>query len=316
MRTYRQVTTEERYIISHLRSQGKGQAEIAREVGRDRSTIWREFRRNSSDEGVYRPSKAVEKTHGRRVRSRKKPQFTEEQFALVERLLLKKWSPDQISKELRINGQLSISYETIYRYIWKDKILGGELHKSLRQSTKKRRKRYGAYDSRGIMAGKRSIDERPRSAENRSRKGHYEIDTMMGRGSKHCVLTMVDRKTGYVIIRKLGSRTTEEVNAQLLKTIECEKIKVRTITADNGTEFHQFRQVEQQTPVRFYFARPYHSWERGTNENTNGLIRQYLPKTMPMTGLTQSACDEIANELNERPRKRYGYKTPNELHFR
>ena len=316
MRRYQQITTEERYIISHLRSQGKGQSEIATELGRDRSTIWREITRNRSACNVYRPSKAVEKTNGRRVRSRKKPQYTEEQFALVERLLLKKWSPDQISKELRMKGLLNISYETIYRYIWKDKILGGELHKYLRQSTKKRRKRYGSYDSRGIMAGKRSIDERPRSAENRSRKGHYEIDTMMGRGSKHCILTMVDRKTGYVIIRKLRSRTTDEVNTELLKTISGERVKIRTITADNGTEFHQYSAVEQQTPVRFYFARPYHSWERGSIENINGLIRQYLPKTMPMTGLTQSACDEIASELNERPRKRYGYRTPNELHFR
>lgn len=316
MRMYQQITTEERYIISALRSQGKGRAEIARELGRDRSTICREIKRNASAEGVYRPSKAVEKARGRRTRSRKKPRFNEEQYGLVKELLAKKWSPDQVSKELSRKGQLSISHETIYKYVWKDKIRGGELYKNLRQSTKKRRKRYGAYDSRGIMAGKRSIDERPRSAENRSRKGHYEIDTMMGRGSKHCILTMVDRKTGYVIIRKLRSRTTDEVNTELLKTISGEKVKIRTLTADNGTEFHQYAQVEQKTNIRFYFARPYHSWERGTNENTNGLIRQYLPKTMPMTGLTQSACDEIANELNERPRKRYGYRTPNELHFR
>jgi transposase, IS30 family len=314
MRTYRQITTEERYIISHLRIQGKGQGEIARELGRDRSTIWREFKRNSSAYSVYRPSKAVEKTQGRRVRSRKKPQFTEEQFALVERMLERKWSPDQISQELRMKGLLSISHETIYRYVWKDKCHGGRLYENLRQSSKKRRKRYGSHDSRGVMAGKRSIDERPKSAENRSRKGHYEIDTMMGRGSKHCIMTMVDRKTGYLIIRKLRSRTTTEVNAELLKTLEGEKTRIKTITADNGTEFHQFGQVEQENPVRFYFARPYHSWERGSNENTNGLIRQYLPKTMPMTGLTQNDCDYIANELNERPRKRYGYRTPNKLH--
>jgi len=114
------------------------------------------------------------------------------------------------------------------------------------------------------------------------------MDTVMGRGSKHCIMTMVDRKTGYLIIRKLRRRTTAEVNAELLKIIEGEKHTLRTITADNGTEFHQFSQVEQQTGVLFYFARPYHSWERGTNENTNGLIRQYLPKTKPMTHLTQT----------------------------
>ena len=126
---------------------------------------------------------------------------------------------------------------------------------------------------------------------------------------------MVDRKTGYLIIRKLRSRTTAEVNAELLKIIEGKQTIVKTITADNGTEFHQFKQIEDQANVLFFFARPYHSWERGTNENTNGLIRQYLPKGTPMTHLTQEDCDAIAGELNERPRKRYGYRTPNDLHF-
>ena len=127
------------------------------------------------------------------------------------------------------------------------------------------------------MAGKRPLEERPRSAENRSRRGHYEMDTVLGRGSKHCILTMVDRKTGFVIIRKLKRRVTEQVNEQLLKIIEGEIYPVRTLSADNGTEFHQFKQIEERTGVPFYFAKPYHSWERGSNENANGLIRQYLP---------------------------------------
>lgn len=315
MRTYKQITTEERYIIAHLRSQGGNPAEIARQLRRDRSTVWREFRRNSSRLGSYRPSKAKEKTSGRRSRSRKKPQFTKIQFGLVVELLKRKWSPDQISHTLRNEKKLLISHETIYRYVWRDKRQGGTLYRNLRQATKKKRKRYGAYDSRGVMAGKRSIDARPLAAHNRSRKGHYEMDTVMGSGSKHCILTMVDRKTGYLIIRKLRSRTTAEVNAELLKIIEGKKTIVKTITADNGTEFHQFKQVEDQASVLFFFARPYHSWERGTNENTNGLIRQYLPKGTSMTRLTQEDCDAIAGELNDRPRKRYGYRTPNDLHF-
>ncbi len=315
MRMYKQITTEERYIIAHLRSQGGNPAEIARQLRRDRSTVWREFRRNSSRLGSYRPSKAAEKTNGRRSRSRKKPQFTEIQFGLVVELLERKWSPDQISNTLRNEKRLLISHETIYRYVWRDKRQGGMLFRHLRQATKKKRKRYGAYDSRGVMAGKRSIDTRPLAAENRSRKGHYEMDTVMGRGSRHCILTMVDRKTGYLIIRKLRRRTTAEVNAELLKIIEGKKTLVKTITADNGTEFHQFKQVEDQASVLFFFARPYHSWERGTNENTNGLIRQYLPKGTSMTRLTQEDCDAIAGELNDRPRKRYGYRTPNDLHF-
>ena len=315
MRPYKQITTEERYTISCLRSQGVSKPDIAMKLGRARSSIWREFRRNCSTLGAYRPSKAVEKTSGRRARSRKKPQFTQEEFAQVVELLTKKWSPDQISKELRLSRRLRISHETIYRYVWRDKQRGGQLFRHLRQAVKRRRKRYGAYDSRGRLAGKRLIDDRPLSAKNRSRKGHYEVDTVMGRGSKHCIMTLVDRKTGYLIIRKLRRRTTAEVNAELLKIIEGGKHTLRTITADNGTEFHQYSQIEQNSGVLFYFARPYHSWERGTVENTNGLIRQYLPKTRPMTHLTQPECDAIATELNERPRKRYGYRTPMELQF-
>ena len=315
MRAYKQITTGERYIISHLRSQGQSPVAIARQLNRDRSTVWREVRRNASALGSYRPSKAVEKTSGRRSRSRKKPQFTADQFLVVVDLLTKKWSPDQISKVLRKRRQLDISHETIYRYIWRDKQKGGELYRHLRHAMKRRRKRYGAHDSRGVMAGKRSIEERPRSAENRSRRGHYEMDTVMGRGSKHCILTMVDRKTGYLIIRKLRRRATADVNAELLRTLAEGSGPIKTITADNGTEFHQFRQVEEATGVAFYFARPYHSWERGTNENTNGLIRQYLPKSSSMARLTQEQCDAIATEINERPRKRHGYRTPMELHF-
>lgn len=315
MRLYTQITTEERYIIAHLKREGSSKTQIAREVGRHRSTISREVRRNSNSLGVYRSSKANEKANGRRSRTRKKPQFSKDEYSIVEELLMKKWSPEQISNYLGLQGRLFISYETIYRHLWRDKRLGGELYKHLRHAMKRRRKRYGSHDSRGIMAGKRPLEERPRSAENRSRRGHYEMDTVLGRGSNHCILTMVDRKTGFVIIRKLKRRVTAQVNEQLLKILEGEKYAVRTLTADNGTEFHQFKQVEERTGVPFYFAKPYHSWERGTNENANGLIRQYLPKTMPMTWVTQTECDRIATELNERPRKRYGYRTPMELHF-
>jgi transposase, IS30 family len=315
MRPYTQITTEERYIIAHLKRKGSSKAEIARQVGRHRSTIGREVRRNSNRQGVYRSSKASEKANGRRSRTRKKPQFSKEDYSIIEGLLRKKWSPEQISNYLRIEGRMLISYETIYRHLWRDKRLGGELYKHLRHAMKRRRKRYGSHDSRGVMAGKRPLEQRPRSAENRSRKGHYEMDTVMGRGSRHCIMTIVDRKTGYLHIRKLRRRATEEVNTELLRIIEKGNPLFKTLTADNGTEFHQYRQVEEATGVLFYFAKPYHSWERGSNENANGLIRQYLPKTEPMTKLTQIECDKIAAELNERPRKRYGYKTPMELHF-
>ena len=162
------------------------------------------------------------------------------------------------------------------------------------------------------MVGKRHISERPRAVELRVRMGHWEGDTVMGSDMRHCVLTLVERVSGYVIIKKLTARTKEQAAAALKQAISEVKHKVRTITLDNGTEFHDYDKVEAECAVKFYFATPYHSWERGTNENTNGLIRQYLPKGMCMRQITQADCDAIAAELNDRPRRRLGFRTPSE----
>ena len=162
------------------------------------------------------------------------------------------------------------------------------------------------------MVGKRHISERPKAVEMRVRMGHWEGDTVMGSDLRHCVLTMVERVSGYVIIKKLTARTKEQAAGALKQAISEVKRKVHTITLDNGTEFHDYEKVEAVHAVKFYFATPYHSWERGTNENTNGLIRQYLPKGMCMRHVTQADCDAIAAELNDRPRRRLGFKTPSE----
>jgi IS30 family transposase len=310
---YRQITSEERYMISALRRQGCSQSEIARQLNRHRSTISREVRRNSSrGDGRYRPSKAVEKTSGRRSRSRRNTQFSNKDFRLVTKLLREDWSPEQISGTLRKTGQLRISHETIYRHIWTDRRRGGELYKHLRGAQKKRRKRYNSYDSRGRLAGKRAIAERPASAENRTRIGHWEIDTVIGTGTRDCIVTLVERKTGYLLIGKLRARTTEEANKRTIQLLRRHLEKCRTITSDHGTEFHGYKEIEKKIGVKFYFATPYHSWERGTSENTNGLIRQYLPKGTSMAHLTQYKCNTITNKLNRRPRKRLGFRTPRE----
>ena len=231
---------------------------------------------------------------------------------LVERLLKEEdWSPEQIAGRLDHEGRLQICHETIYRHVWNDKRHGGLLHTHLRQATKQRRKRHGTYDSRGRLAGKRPIEERPAAADNRSRVGHWEADTVLGDG-KPCVLTLVERKTGYVEIGKLNARTAKELSHRTIQLIQRQPRPVNTITADNGTEFHGYAHVERATDARFYFATPHHAWERGTNENTNGLIRQYLPKRQSMASLTQYECNAIARKLNRRPRKRLEYKTPEE----
>ncbi|GAB2191546.1 hypothetical protein MAH1_31540 [Sessilibacter sp. MAH1] len=207
----------------------------------------------------------------------------------------------------------SISYETIYQYIWEDKRNGGTLWQLLRQSSKKRRKRYNAYDSRGRLTNKKSISERPLSVENKRFFGHWEIDTVFGKGSKHCIVTLVERKSKYLLIGKLPNKSTKELNQRVLKLILQNASRFKTITADNGTEFHQYQAIEELSGVTFYFATPYHSWERGLSENTNGLIRQYLPKNQSMESVTQHQCNYIAKQLNQRPRKCLRYKTPEEV---
>ena len=313
--TYRQITSEQRYMLAALRAQGFCAAQIARALGCHRSAIGREVARNRTPaDGRYRTQKAQEMTNGRRSRSRRNKRFSETALARVEELLGKRWSPQQIAGRLASDEALSISHETIYRHVWRDKKAGGTLYTHLRCARKQRRKGYGHYDSRGRLAGKRHISQRPASVETRSEKGHWEIDTVMGTGSKDCIMSLVERKTGLLIIGKLSNRTCEALNARTIRLINSSPGPFTTITADNGTEFHGYADIEKLAHTTFYFATPYHSWQRGTNENTNGLIRQYLPKATSMANLTQWHCNSIAYRLNTRPRKRLGYKTPLECY--
>jgi IS30 family transposase len=311
---YRQITSGERYTLAALHTQGFSQAAIARELGKHPSSISRELKRNSARfDGCYRPGIAGERTRGRRSRSRRNSRFTQADLELVRILLKEKFSPEQASAYLRQHGLLRISHETIYMYLWRDLKAGGELWKDLRGSVKKRRKRYGANDSRGRLAGKKMIGDRPPEVETREELGHWEMDTVMGNhASHHCIVSLVERVSGYVIIGKLRDRTKETLTVRAIQLIRQHRRLFKTITADNGTEFHDYEKIERATGVPVYFANPYHSWERGTNENTNGLIRQYLPKRVSMKGVTQHRCKAIALQLNIRPRKRHGFKSPAE----
>jgi IS30 family transposase len=276
--TYRQITVEERYRLGLLRQLGLSTATIARMLGRHRSTIGREVRRNGTfHDACYRPQLADWYARGRRSRSRRNRRFSPADWERIQSLVRRDWSPEQIAGRLRLEGALCISHETIYRYIWADKHAGGTLYRHLRGARKRRRKRYGRHDSRGRLPGKRPITARPAAADARAEVGHWEADTMLVRAQPR---------------------------------------PVRTITVDNGTEFHEYAALERATATRFYFATPHHAWERGTNENTNGLLRQYLPKGASMARLTQYDCNRIATQLNRRPRKRLGYHTPEECYER
>ena len=289
MMKYQQLTLDERVLISYLLKQGLNLSDIARQLGRNRSTISRELRRNRCHgiDQCYRWFRANRRTVSRRRRSRRNRHYTERDFAIVRRFLRKEWSPEQIVGIIRRFKLMKrrMSHETIHQYIWRDKAAGGQ-------------------------AGKRHISERPKIVETRRTREHVEIDTVIGKGSKDCIVTLVERKSGYVFIGKLKDRTSRSLNQGTIKLLKRETAKFKTITADNGTEFNQYPEIEEATGTRFYFATPHHSWERGTNENTNGLIRQYIPKGTSMKDLTQAQCDRIATKLNTRPRKRHSCKTP------
>lgn len=312
-----QITLEERYAIQAMRRQRLSIRAIARELGRAPSTVSRELSRNRRPSGRYSPDVAHSYTVARRRRSRRNTHFTDDEWVLVEHLVSLDWSPEQVSGWLRLHGIMRISHETIYLYIWRDKARGGKLWMHLRQATKKRRKRYRSYDSRGRLAGKRHISERLPEVETRREVGHWEIDTVMGNEhGRNSVVTLVERATGFLVMGKLARHCAADTVERCIELIERQAGRVVTITADNGTEFHSYKQIEAATGVEFYFATPHHSWERGTNENTNGLIRQYLPKRTSMAHVTQDDCDAIAAKLNSRPRKRLGYKTPEECYAR
>ncbi len=316
MRNYQQLSQDERYYISKRHGIGDSLSEIARVLHRDTSTISREIKRNKRNyDGGYRAETAHEHALAKRKKARRGSQFTMEQWEQVILLIQIDWSPDQISNHFKFNGTFTISHQTIYKLIKDDKKAGGSLHKHLRNTRKQRRKQYKSHDSRGVLPGKRNISERPKEVEHRLVVGHWEGDTVIGNDGHHCVLTLVERKSGFVIIKKLSARTAEGVVNAAFDAIYEHLARFITITFDNGTEFHRYKELENHFPIKCYFANPYHSWERGTNENTNGLIRQYLPKKTSMAHITQSDCDWIANRLNTRPRKRHGYKTPEEVYY-
>lgn len=311
--SYKQITRVERYLIVYHLRQGLCPAQIARVLGRHRSTISREIRRNFYTNGSYVACRADGYAVARRRRCRRGPKVKEWEWSIVSQFIQEDWSPEQVALVLKHYDVFQISHETIYRYIWRDKENGGRLFRHLRQSPKQRRKRYRSNDSRGILRGKRGIQDRPVGATTRSELGHFEVDLMHSTKSTDCLMTLVDRKSRLLLIRKLKNKSTDEVKRALVSAIR--QYGIRTVTSDNGPEFHDYKRIEELTGVTFYFAAPYHSWERGTCENTNGLIRQYIPKRTSMALVTQGDCELIEDKLNSRPRKVLNLKTPAEAHY-
>ena len=308
---YRHLSDEERRTMTALGMAGYSEPEIARKLQRSRSTIHRERRRNRCRDGKYRRYKATLRAAARRKSASRRSHYTKRQWRIIDRLLMKKWSPEQIAETLKAERTMTISHQSIYRHIRQDRRLGGTLYTHLRGGGKRCRKRYGSIEGRGKAKGKRSIEDRPASIDNRTTRYHWEADTVIGAiGCKHCLVTLVERKTGYMLIGKLPNRTAKAASAKIIQMLKKFPVKVLSITCDNGTEFHAFKTIERALDIKVYFAHPHSAWERGTNENTNGLLRQYAPKGVSMKHLSQWDCNAIARNLNTRPRKRLGYKTP------
>lgn len=313
--SYTHITTEQRYEIDVLKRQGYSNKKIAEAIGKHPTTVGRELRRNGAG-GRYGAGTAEKRAHQRRsTASQRRHRLTVAlQKTIDEKLRAEQWSPEQISFRLRSEGHQSISHESIYLHVWRDKRAGGDLYKHLRQQ-KKRRKRYGSNDRRGIIANRVSIDERPPVVEERSRIGDWEIDTIIGARQQGAIVTSVERRSRYLVMQPVGSTKAPEVTSALSDMMKPHQKKVLTITSDNGREFAQHETIARTLGADVYFAHPYHSWERGTNENTNGLVRQYFPKGTNLLKIDEEQVESAAEKINNRPRKVLGWKSAREIFF-
>ncbi len=312
MRGYTQLTQAERYQIYILKKAGHHRRRIAEMLGRHLSTIGRELRRNQGLRG-YRPQQAHTRALARRkanVRSRVDGRVWQQ----IEALLREQWSPEQVVSRLAMEQGIRLSHEWIYQHIYADKRAGGDLYRALR-CQKPRRKRYGAYDRRGIIPNQISIEARPSIVETRRRIGDWEGDTVIGKGHRGALVTLVERKSRYTVIRAVRHKTATAVRTAVTEGLAPYKARVHTITYDNGREFTDHAGMARDLATKIYFAHPYASWERGLNENTNGLIRQYFPKHRDLTTVTTAEITHAMYQLNHRPRKCLGFRTPYEIFF-
>lgn len=312
MKSYSQLTQEQRYQIQAYMKAGFNQTQTADFIGVDKSTVSREVRRNRGRRG-YRAQQAhrfcLERRAGK-ARSRIPPAT----WRHVRRLLREDWSPEQISLWLAQETEQPVSCEHIYQYVLADKRAGGSLYRHLR-CQKQRKKRYGAYSRRGQIPNQVSIDQRPAIVDTRQRFGDWELDTIIGKGHRQALVTLVERKSHLTLIAKVARKTADAVSEAIIRLLKPLAPWVHTLTADNGREFAQHQKIARALNAKFYFAHPFASWERGLNENTNGLIRQYFPKKHDFTTITQQQIERVMEKLNNRPRKCLGVKTPNQVFF-
>lgn len=310
--TYTRLTEDERYQIYEDKFIGLSHRQIAKKLNRHHSTISREIARNTGLRN-YRPRQAHQLAQQRHLLKPKHIKMTVDVQTLISRHIKKDWSPEQIQGRLRKEGYAMVCFSTIYRFIQNDKANGGQLYKHLRHS-KPYKKRTGKPEARGQIIDRISIDERPDMVDQKVRLGDWEADTVIGKSHQGVLVTLAERVSKKTLIARVQSKHAEGVTAAIVQLLKPEKGNLHTITFDNGKEFAYHKKIAETLDIEGYFAHPYHSWERGLNENHNGLIRQYLPKGMTLDQVTDKEIRTIQDKLNNRPRKTLGYKTPNEVY--
>ena len=318
--SYTHLTMDERNVIYRMQFQGYPQAEIARCLGRHRSTISRECKRNAGLNGRYNPGTAQTLANIRRRNHLHRPKTgCRPLMRYVAHRLLDCWSPEQIAGRLDAWApeplrEKAISHTTIYRWIWADPQRAQQFRPFMRIAQKPRRKPYGKPSRQGQILGKRSIEDRPQEANERQRLGDWEGDTVVGKGRTGYLVTCVDRASRYLIARTVQTCAAAPVAQKLQSSLRrLPASKRHSLTLDNGREFARPAELERKLAMPIYFAHPYHSWERGTNENTNGRLRQYLPKGTDLAQVTAAQLRAHVRALNHRPRKCLGYRTPFEV---
>jgi len=305
---YHHLTYVQRSQIAILKARGDSLNKIAKALNVHHSTISRELKRNSGEQG-YNYQQAEAHAIASRPSSPNK-KMTLSMVALIEEKLKLQWSPVQISGWLKQKNKGHISHETIYKHIWKDKQQGGFLYRELRHHGKKYNKRSKGTAGRGCIISRVDIDQRPLIVEEKTRLGDWELDTIIGAKGQDVIVSMVERASKLTRLVKVDRKTAQNVSQALITNLEPMKAFVHTLTSDNGVEFAYHRKVSRRLDAGFYFAKPYHSWERGLNEHTNGLIRQYFPKKTNFSDISIEEVKKVELLLNNRPRKVLNFETP------
>lgn len=312
MKNYNHISSYQRIELATLHRNGYSVSNISKQLKLHRSTVYRELKRNSRPRGSYEAYYANNLSEIRKERFAKNRKFTSQMMGLInQKLENQQWSPEQINGYCIQNNIPMVSHERIYQYVYQDKENGGKLFEHLRTGKKKHKKRYGKHKNpKVIIKNKVSIDERPEIINNKERYGDWEIDTIIGKNHKGAIVTVVERKSSFILIRKLKGKNASELAKETIRLMVPYKDLVHSITSDNGLEFANHEYIAQKLNAEFYFAHPYSSWERGLSEYSNKLIRQYVPKKSSFNEFSIDYLNHVNIKLNNRPRKILNFDSP------